>query len=73
MRRLYPFSLGASITILEAFSPKETVAAIKETGVTLVFGVPPIYNYLTRVGNAEDLAGVKVFVFWWRSAAAKSC
>ncbi len=59
---LYPFSLGASITILEAFSPKETVAAIKETGVTLVFGVPPIYNYLTRVGNAEDLAGVKVFV-----------
>ena len=59
---LYPLSLGASITILEAFSPKETVAAIKETGVTIVFGVPPIYNYLTRVGSPEDLSGVKTFV-----------
>jgi long-chain acyl-CoA synthetase len=59
---LYPLSLGASITILEAFSPKETVAAIKDTHVSIVFGVPPIYNYLTRVGHAEDLSGVKTFV-----------
>ena len=59
---LYPLSLGAAITVLEAFSPKETIAAIKDTGVTIVFGVPPIYNYLTRVGIAEDLASVKTFV-----------
>jgi len=59
---LYPLYLGASITILEAFSPKETIAAIKEKGVSIVFGVPPIYNYLTRIGNAEDLAGVRTFV-----------
>lgn len=59
---LYPLSLGASITILEAFAPKETIAAIKDTGVTIVFGVPPIYNYLTRLGATNDLTNVKTFV-----------
>ena len=59
---LYPLSRGASITILEAFAPKETIAAIKDTGVSIVFGVPPIYNYLTRVGAVEHLKGVKTFV-----------
>jgi len=59
---LYPLSLGASITILEAFSPKETIAAIKEKNVSIVFGVPPIYNYLTRMGSPEDLSSVRTFV-----------
>lgn len=59
---LLPLMLGASITVLEAFSPKETIAAIKESGVTVVFGVPPIYNYLSRIGAPEDLSGVRIFV-----------
>jgi long-chain acyl-CoA synthetase len=59
---LYPLSLGASITILEAFNPKETIATIKEKNVSIVFGVPPIYNYLTRIGSPEDMASIKVFV-----------
>jgi len=59
---LYPLSLGASITVLEAFSPKETIAAIKEKNVTIVFGVPPIYNYLTRIGDANDMVSVNTFV-----------
>lgn len=53
---------GASITILEAFAPKETIAVIKEYGVTVIYGVPPMYNYFIRVGNPEDLAGVKIFI-----------
>jgi len=53
---------GASITILEAFAPKETTATIKEFGVTVVYGVPPMYNFLSRMGEAEDLAGVRLFV-----------
>jgi long-chain acyl-CoA synthetase len=53
---------GASITILEAFSPRETLAAIKEYGVTVVYGVPPMYNFLSRVGEPGDLAGVRLFV-----------
>ncbi len=59
---LNPLLCGASITILEAFAPKETIAAIKEHGVTVVYGVPPMYNFLARVGEAADLAGVRIFV-----------
>lgn len=59
---LFPLSVGASITVLEAFSPKETIAAIKENQVTVVFGVPPIYNYLSRIGEAADLQSVRIFV-----------
>lgn len=53
---------GAAITILEAFAPKETIVAIKEFGVTVVYGVPPMYNFLTRVGEREDLASVRYFI-----------
>ncbi|MDL2280408.1 long-chain-fatty-acid--CoA ligase [Selenomonadales bacterium OttesenSCG-928-I06] len=53
---------GASITILDAFSPKETIATIKEYGVTVMYGVPPMYNFLARVGAIEDLKGVRLFV-----------
>lgn len=53
---------GAGITVLEAFAPKETIAAIKEYGVTVVYGVPPMYNLLARIGERDDLAGVRYFV-----------
>ena len=59
---LMPLRIGASITILEAFSPKETIATIKEKQVTVIFGVPPMYNYLSRIGEPEDLASVRIFV-----------
>jgi len=53
---------GASIVVLPAFAPKETLAAIKEYKVTVMYGVPPIYNLLLRVGEKTDLAGVRIFV-----------
>lgn len=53
---------GASITVLEAFVPKETLATIKKYGVTVVYGVPPMYNLLARVGEADDLASVRFFI-----------
>ncbi|MBP2652767.1 MAG: fadD [Firmicutes bacterium] len=53
---------GASIVIMSAFMPKETLAAIKEYAVTVMYGVPPIYNLLLRIGTNADLAGVKLFV-----------
>ncbi len=59
---LNPLQNGASITILEAFAPKETLAAIKDYAVTIMFGVPPMYNFLIRVGEKEDLAGIKYLV-----------
>lgn len=59
---LNPLLCGASITILEAFAPKETLATIKDYKVTIVYGVPPIYNFLSRAGNVEDLSSVKLFI-----------
>jgi long-chain acyl-CoA synthetase len=59
---LNPLLCGATVTILEAFTPKETTAAIKDRGVTVVYGVPPMYNLLARLGEASDLAGVRIFV-----------
>ncbi|QDR79689.1 class I adenylate-forming enzyme family protein [Sporomusa termitida] len=53
---------GAAITILEAFAPKETIAAVKEYKVTVAYGVPPMYNLLTRIGEAGDFAGVKYLI-----------
>lgn len=59
---LYPLSIGASITVLDSFNPKETLAAIQENNVTIMFGVPPMYNYLSRLGDAASLSGVRIFV-----------
>jgi long-chain acyl-CoA synthetase len=59
---LNPLLCGASITILDAFAPKETITTIRKYGVTVMYGVPPMYNFLSRCGEAEDLAGVRFFV-----------
>ncbi len=59
---LNPLLCGASVTVLDGFTPKETIAAIKEYGVTVMYGVPPMYNFLARVGEPGDLAGVRFFV-----------
>ena len=59
---LQPLLCGASITILDAFAPKETLVAIKEYGVTVMYGVPPMYNLLSRMGEKHDMAGVKFFI-----------
>lgn len=53
---------GASITILEAFAPKETIAAIKDYKVTVVYAVPPMYNLFVRIGQPQELSGVKYFI-----------
>jgi long-chain acyl-CoA synthetase len=59
---LNPLLCGAAITILDGFAPKETIAAIKKHRVTAMYGVPPMYNFLARVGERGDLAGVRFFV-----------
>lgn len=59
---LNPLLCGAAITILEAFAPKETIAAIKAYKVTVAYGVPPMYNLLTRIGEPGGFAGVKYLI-----------
>ncbi len=59
---LNPLLTGATITVLDGFSPKEALATIKEHAVTIMYGVPPMYNLFARMGTTEELAGVRMFI-----------
>lgn len=59
---LSPLLTGASIAIVDGFTPKETVLMIRKYAVNVVYGVPPMYNLFSRTGEASDLAGVRLFV-----------
>jgi len=52
---------GASVTIVETFSPKDVIATIRDQGITMVMGVPSMYNFYTSLAKPEDLAGVRLF------------
>lgn len=52
---------GASITIVEAFAPKDVIATIRDQRVTMVMGVPAMYGFYTSLAKPEDLAGVRLF------------
>lgn len=52
---------GASITIVESFQPKDTIANIRAQNVTVVSGVPAMYNFYASLASPEDLAGVRLF------------
>ncbi|HOV79284.1 MAG TPA: long-chain fatty acid--CoA ligase [Bacillota bacterium] len=52
---------GASITVVETFSPKEVIATIRETGITVVMGVPAMYGFYSSLAAPGDLAGVRLF------------
>ncbi|MDD4238369.1 MAG: long-chain fatty acid--CoA ligase [Desulfotomaculaceae bacterium] len=57
-----PLYNGASITIVETFSPREVITTIREMGVTIVMGVPAMYSYYASLAKPADLAGVRLFV-----------
>ncbi|MPM93364.1 Long-chain-fatty-acid--CoA ligase [bioreactor metagenome] len=53
---------GAAITIMESFNPKETAAAIKDGGLTIIYAVPAMYQLLSAVGRPEDFTKVRYFI-----------
>ncbi|MGI6491319.1 MAG: long-chain-fatty-acid--CoA ligase [Pelotomaculum sp.] len=53
---------GASITIVENFSPRDVIAAIRNYGITVVIGVPVMYGYYAKMATPGDLSGVRLFV-----------
>lgn len=57
-----PLYGGAAITILDAFAPKETMQAIDKYQVTVVYGVPAIFNILARSGDPDLLKTVRTYV-----------
>jgi len=59
---LAPLLHGASITIVESFMPKEVISTIFEQNVTVVCGVPSMYNFYITLGNADVFDTVRLFV-----------
>lgn len=53
---------GATVTIVETFAPKDVIATIRDRGITMVMGVPAMYNFYTSLAKPEDLSGVRLFV-----------
>ncbi len=59
----YPLSYGGhTICIRKAFSPPDFWPAVMQYGVTVVFGVPAMYNYIFNVADPKliDLAKLKL-------------
>lgn len=57
-----PLYNGATITIVETFHPKEVIATIRDRGVTMVIGVPAMFNFYTSLAKPEDLDGARLFI-----------
>ncbi|MHC1746573.1 MAG: AMP-binding protein [Negativicutes bacterium] len=58
---LVPLLNGASITILEAFT-REVISVIRDTGITVVFGIPTMYKLFAVWGTAIDFQNVRLYV-----------
>src|SRR4051812_14531619 len=50
---LAPIQLGASVVYIARFSPVAMLNAIKEHGLSIVFGVPAMYGALAHLKNAS--------------------
>lgn len=59
---LNPLLSGATIVILDTFSPKETTNVIKKENISLIYAVPSICNVLTRHATPEDMVSVRCVV-----------
>ena len=57
-----PLHCGGAVTILDTFAPKETMQAIAKYQVTMVYGVPAMFNILARSGDPELLKTVRTYV-----------
>lgn len=59
---LTPLLNGSSILILDNFSIRETITAIKDNALTVIFGIPNMFRLLAQRAQKEDFSHVKLFV-----------
>ena len=59
---LTPLLNGCSIKILESFSIRETIAAIRNNKLSIVIGIPTMFRLFTQWAAKEDFAGVELFI-----------
>jgi len=53
---------GGCVTIMALFSPKDVISRIRDQQVTVVCGVPAMFNYYASLATPEDFAAVRLFV-----------
>ena len=54
-----PLYCGASIAILDAFTPKETIRLIREEALSVLYVVPSICALLSKLASTKDLETVR--------------
>lgn len=59
---LAPLAQGASVFIQDTFVIRETLAIIREDGITAFFGVPAMFQLFTTWGQRNDFARTRVLV-----------
>lgn len=52
----------ATIVIMETFSPKDAIRLITDEKITLVIGVPAMFNYYLSKGSKEAYQSVRLFI-----------
>lgn len=57
---LYTFFCGAKVTILDSFTPKETIETIREEKITDLYLVPSICSLITKLAKPEDMASLRL-------------
>ena len=57
---LATLAAGGTIVIVNGFMPKETIRAIREEEVTIMYAVPSVCAILTRQAAAEDLKSLRL-------------
>lgn len=59
---LAPLARGASVLIQETFAIRETLAVIREAGITAFFGVPAMFQLFITWGQRSDFEQVRLLV-----------
>ena len=59
---LYSLYKGATVVVLDQFTPKETIATIRNEKVTDLYIVPSICSLLTKLASPEDMQSVRLVV-----------
>ena len=59
---LYPLLVGATVVVLDQFTPKETIRTIRDEKVTDLYIVPSICSLLTKLASKEDMKTVRLVV-----------
>lgn len=59
---LTPLVSGSSLLILETFTIRETIAAMRSQQLTIIFAVPAMYSLFAQWCEPADIASVRLFV-----------